>query len=446
MSASSSSSRAAASAAQAMPGRVARVERARADLGQRRGRRCVVLGARVAVAEVGGEVEGQRVGQPRGLGDRLGMVGEARGHRLGRREHVGCGCRGAAARRRRAWCARGWRRTRPAAARARRVCAWTLPVATHGTPSRSRQRGQAAVQRAVVAARTGAGARPGTRRGRRRAAARRIVGSSRTPWRAQPVRQTSPSACASHVGRASAAALRSASACARPRRRASRVCACARVSSRQRLRQPGASRTSSVRCRAGASVDVVDTVISAPWMRPQAQPPAPPARTPSSPRPCRGRSARARRGRAPAAAVDQLVGQRGAVEEREGGVAVQLDVAIRTHVRIRLGRTCATPTTVGAPAPAPRRRPRVAASSRRWRIVGALDAAAQAQAHAGGRRRAPSRVSSTASVRTCSTAYRVEALARARAPPRTLGRAPGRDGSPTCAQEARGRPRGSPGR
>ena len=74
--------------------------------------------------------------------------------------------------------------------------AWTLPVATHGTPSRARQRREPAVERAVVA-----GERPleldpervGPEGAEQRA---RIVGSSRTPWVAQPVRQTSPSAWA----------------------------------------------------------------------------------------------------------------------------------------------------------------------------------------------------------------------------------------------------------
>ena len=47
-----------------------------------------VLGARVAVAEVLGEVEAQRVGEALGLRDGVGMVREAGRHRLRRREHV----------------------------------------------------------------------------------------------------------------------------------------------------------------------------------------------------------------------------------------------------------------------------------------------------------------------------------------------------------------------
>jgi hypothetical protein len=49
----------------------------------------LVLGARVAVAEVAGEVEGERLRQALGLGDRVGMVGEARHHRVRRREDMG---------------------------------------------------------------------------------------------------------------------------------------------------------------------------------------------------------------------------------------------------------------------------------------------------------------------------------------------------------------------
>ena len=69
-------------------GRVALVEARLADLRQRavRGH---VLRAGVAVAEVAHEVEPQRVRQPCGLGDRLGVIGEAGGHRLRRGEHVG---------------------------------------------------------------------------------------------------------------------------------------------------------------------------------------------------------------------------------------------------------------------------------------------------------------------------------------------------------------------
>ena len=66
---------------------VAVVQPCRAQLGQAaRGVR--VLGARVAVAEVVEEVEPQPLRQPPCLGDRLGVLREARGHRLRRGEHV----------------------------------------------------------------------------------------------------------------------------------------------------------------------------------------------------------------------------------------------------------------------------------------------------------------------------------------------------------------------
>ncbi len=74
-------------APQAVPGRVAHVEPRRADL-RERAVGGPVLRAGVAVAEVLREVEGQRRGQPRGLGHRVGVVLEARGHRLRRRQDV----------------------------------------------------------------------------------------------------------------------------------------------------------------------------------------------------------------------------------------------------------------------------------------------------------------------------------------------------------------------
>ncbi len=66
--------------------RVAELEPSAADLGQG-AVGLEVLGARVAVAELGGEVEAQPLRQPLGLGDRLRMLGEARRHRRRRGEH-----------------------------------------------------------------------------------------------------------------------------------------------------------------------------------------------------------------------------------------------------------------------------------------------------------------------------------------------------------------------
>ena len=71
----------------ARPPGVALVEVRAAELGQA-AVGGLVVGARVAVAEVPGQVEGQPLGQAAGLLHRIGMVGEALGHALGRREHV----------------------------------------------------------------------------------------------------------------------------------------------------------------------------------------------------------------------------------------------------------------------------------------------------------------------------------------------------------------------
>ena len=66
--------------------RVAELQPPAADLGQRPVG-VGVLGARIAVAELRGEVEAQALGEPRGLGDRVGVVGKARRHLRRRREH-----------------------------------------------------------------------------------------------------------------------------------------------------------------------------------------------------------------------------------------------------------------------------------------------------------------------------------------------------------------------
>ncbi len=66
---------------------VAIVEQRAAELGEAAVGR-LVLRAGIAVAEVAGQVEAEPLGEPTRLVDRLGMIGEALGHRLGRREHV----------------------------------------------------------------------------------------------------------------------------------------------------------------------------------------------------------------------------------------------------------------------------------------------------------------------------------------------------------------------
>ena len=108
-----------------------------------------VLGAGVAVAEVLREIEAQRVGQTRALGDRVGVVGEAGGHRLGRGEHV----RVVAAAQRlgrveRAVLADRHERVLQAGAPERVRVDVAGGHARHAEPGG--QRGQAAVERAVV--------------------------------------------------------------------------------------------------------------------------------------------------------------------------------------------------------------------------------------------------------------------------------------------------------
>ena len=205
------------------------------------------------------------------------------------------------------------RRTRPAAARASARARGRCRSPRTGTPEPPRPAPASARLRARSWRWNGPlQLDPQAVAARRRRAGARSVGSSCTPRAAQPLRQTSPSACSSSVSSGTAAAReRAGAAVARVRVRArddpAQVAPAARVS------------TSSVTWRdrpvgaVGSQVDLraVD--------RPQPERARRPARTPSSPRPRRGRSAPApraeldRRGR-------QLVGQRGAVEEREGGV------------------------------------------------------------------------------------------------------------------------------
>ena len=158
------------------------------------------------------------------------------------------------------------------------VCAWTLPVATQGTPRRA-----ASAARPRLSARSWRwkGRCSSTRKASRPKArsSRRMVGSSRTPWRAQPLRQTRPSAWASTSSRLTRGSPTTREVrVAEPRERRgpsrrgagcseryTRVSAWAWVSSRQRLAHPRASRTSRVRWRGSSDVSSV-TVTSAPWM------------------------------------------------------------------------------------------------------------------------------------------------------------------------------------
>ena len=138
----------------------------------------------------------QRLGQPRGLGHRLGVVGEARGHRRRRGEHVAV----VAAPQR-----LGGVERRVLADRDEDVLQ-PRPRARVRVDVAGRHARHARAARPARPAR-GCSARSWRANGRcsstrkpsrpKASSSRRIVGSSRTPCVAQPLRQTSPSACAS---------------------------------------------------------------------------------------------------------------------------------------------------------------------------------------------------------------------------------------------------------
>ena len=210
-----------------------------------------------------------------------------------------------------------------------RACAWTLPVATHGTPSRRGQRGQPAVARAVVA-QEGALQLDAQALGPERLAQppqRRLVVDAGS---AQPLRQTRPSACSSTVAagrRADAVGGRHAGRGRVARGFVARV----RVRAGEDAGKVATTAASSTEQRQVAAV--VEVELGA-VDRPQARAPGAPdgelhrARD----RVVVGQrerliAQRERRGH-------ELVGQRGPVEERERRMAVQLHVH-RTYVRIR---------------------------------------------------------------------------------------------------------------
>ena len=169
---------------------------------------CSVVLARVAVAELGGEVEarGARRGgrsrrPPRGA--RRSAPPSPRGEtsaelRLPRRR----GSDSSSVSPRRTATRASWRWVR------RRLWAWTLPVATAGDAEPlGEQRRASGCGRGRGASRAAA-ARPGSARGPKaasrrrpsrspRAVSRRSQAPARAPSRAQPERQTSPSACSS---------------------------------------------------------------------------------------------------------------------------------------------------------------------------------------------------------------------------------------------------------
>ncbi len=220
--------------------------------------RLVVLGAGIAVAEVAAQIEPQALGQPRRLGDRLRVLGEARRHRRRRGEHVAevaapLRLRGIERRVQ----AHRHERVLKRRARARVGVDVAGRHARHPEPSRRAARG-AGCGRGRRAG-TAAGARPAGGRRRTRRAAAAGVGSSWTPRSAQPLRQTSPSAW-SRIASSGTCGCDGGPGF-------SRVCACARVKIRQRLDQPRASSTSSVRWRPSSRS------TSAPWIGAQPERP-----------------------------------------------------------------------------------------------------------------------------------------------------------------------------
>ena len=168
----------------------------RAQLGQL-AHRALVLGARVAVAEVAAQIEPQPVGQPLGLGDRLGILGEARLHRLRRGEHVA----EVPAPLRLGRIERGVQADGDERVLHRRPRAGVGVDVTGGHawhPQPPRQPHQPPVARPVIAQQRSLELDPEPL-GPNASSSRRSVGSSWTPCSAQPLRQTSPSACSSTV-------------------------------------------------------------------------------------------------------------------------------------------------------------------------------------------------------------------------------------------------------
>ena len=252
MTRSSSSRRASACVVQLVAARVAGAEHRRADLGELRVGG-VVLGARVAVAEVAREVERERLGQALGLGDRVGWSAKRAAIAAGVASTWAWLPRRSGSEASSVVCSRI--ATKASCSRARAgEWACTSPVATHGTPSRA----PAPPARGSACGRGGRTGRCSSTRkrvapeGGEQPAHRRLV--------ADPVARAARQA--DEPLRVLLERLeRDARLLDRVRLPGvSRVCACARVSSRQRLRQPRSSRTSSVTWRSPS------TVSSQPWI------------------------------------------------------------------------------------------------------------------------------------------------------------------------------------
>ena len=234
------------------PRRVAIADQRAAQL-RERAHRVGVLGARVPVAEVVTEVESQPLGQLGRLGDRLRILGETRSISCRRGEHVA----EVPAPQRLRGIERRVRAHRHERVLQRRPRA-DVRVHVAGRHARHleppRQPRQPPVAGAVVATGTAAAARPAAGRGRMPPAT--AAASARRARRAARSRsgRPAPPACSSTVSSATDGS--DGGAPGRP----SRVCACARVRSRQRFDQPRPSATSSVRWRPSSRSS------SAPWI------------------------------------------------------------------------------------------------------------------------------------------------------------------------------------
>ena len=229
-------------------GRVALGQPGPAQLGQRAaGLR--VLRARVAVAEVDREVEAQPLGQGGGLGHGARVVLEARGHRRRGGEHV----RGVAAPQRLGRVERrvvAQRHEGVLQRRPRERVGVDVPGGHRGEPQPRSQPRQAPVARTVVALEGPLQFDEQVLGPERRHAAGTASPSSCTPWRAQPLRHTSPAAWSSIVSSGTAGGGSPGS----------RPCACARVRIQHRLRQPSCVSTSSPTWRPSSRS------TSAPWI------------------------------------------------------------------------------------------------------------------------------------------------------------------------------------
>ena len=257
----------------------------------------------------------QPLGERRRLGDRARVVLEARGHRRrARRARARC-CRAAAAPTRRASCGCAAPRTRPAAARARARARGRRPVATAWRrPSRS---ASSASRRLRARSSRWNGRCSSTRRPSRpnAASSRRSVGSSCTPWRAQPLRHTSPAACSSSVSSGT---------------RGRRLAVVARVGVRAR-EDPAQVAPALLRVDQQGDVAAVVEVDLRPVDRLDAEPLRGLRELHRAAEPVvvgQRERAVAELGRG----GGQLVGQRGAVEEGEGGVGVELGVHRCEHM------------------------------------------------------------------------------------------------------------------